>query len=106
MKLGQNPLTEFFSARNLKTTATAGVIKAYTGENPIINRQGDYTEISFTPAQIQKLQTVLNQWHSQEPGTVRVKFGSVLTPYYLKRYWYVIAGTIGAGILLGAMLKR
>ena len=100
------PLDAFLSERNLKTTALGAVIRAYTGENPIVEQHDDYTDIKFTPQQVKILQQTLTDWHQQKPGTVRINTGPVLLPYYLKRYWYYIAGVALAGAVVGMTIKR
>ncbi len=99
-------LQQFIGERSLKTTAYAAAIQAATGEPPVIERYEDYTEIQFTPSQVKTLQGMLETWHNQEPGTVRIGIGPVMLPYYLKRYWYYIAATAGIGFALAWIAKR
>lgn len=96
-----NPLTNIFGPPQIKTTALAAVVRAYTGSDPIIEKYEDHTEIKFTPEQVRILQQTLTDWHNQKPGTVRVSTGPVFLPYYLRRYWYYIAGVAAIGAVLG-----
>jgi len=93
-------------SRSMKREALRAVIYAYTGTDPIINKYDNYDEIDFTPEQKRILQNQLTKWQTSEPGAVRVKTGGILLPWSLKNYWKYIAGILGAGVLIGVMVKR
>jgi hypothetical protein len=91
--------------REAKAQALAFAIQLVTGQPPIIDRQADYTEISFTPEQAEKLQDVLSAWQSQEPGEVRINIKPVVLPYVIKKYGLYLAAAVLGGVLLGRVFK-
>lgn len=98
--MGQSPL-----GREAKAQAFSLAIQLFTGQPPILDRQENFTEISFTPEQVQKIQSLLKQWHDAEPGEIRVNVKPVLLPFYLKKYGIYLAGIALGGILLGRMFR-
>ena len=91
--------------RDVKVLAISQAIKHLTGELPIVTRFDDYTEIKFTPDQVKKAQQKLKEMHSAKPGEIRVSYGQIFAPFYLKKYAWWMAGIFGIGFLSGKFLK-
>lgn len=90
--------------RDFKVEAIAMAIKQITGERPIINRENNYTEIKFTPDQVAQAHKKLKAAHAGDPGEIRISYGQIFAPFYIKKYAPYMLGIAGVGFLLGKIL--
>lgn len=92
--------------RNIKRAALVAAIELYTGEKPIVNEYSTYDEIIFTDNQKRLLRDQLTRWNRAEPGDVRVQVAPIMLPWAAKTYGAYLIGVLGAGFLLGFLLKK
>jgi hypothetical protein len=95
-------LRNLVSSKETRAMAIGTAVQLFTGEAPIQrsgrDAYGDFLEISFTPAQVEKLRLALEGWMESDPGDVRVKVEPVLRPLILKKAapWLLGSGALGA----------
>lgn len=92
--------------REGKTLAWQTLVSLYTGEDPIVTRYPDYTEIQFTPSQVAQFQELLKKAHEGEPTDVRISVKPIFLPFYLKKFSPWILGLVLGGAALGFLLRR
>lgn len=85
----------------LKSQSLALAIKAATGESPIVTDYKNYSELSFNPDQVKRLQTKLKAAMSAAPGDVRINLVPVVVPVVLEKVLPLALVALGVAYFLG-----
>lgn len=87
---------------NLQATGIIAAARLITGEQPIVEDFGTYTQITFTPSQQIKLRDQLEKMLSGKPGAVRVDARPIVYPVVIKR----LIPLLVIAFALGFIVKR
>lgn len=100
-------LAAFFSAIPAGTTARALALalSPITGGVPAVTSHGEYSEITFTPEQEERLSAWILLQLRREPGPVRIDAGGVAFKVMVRQYWPWMVGFVAAGAVVGYMAK-
>jgi len=101
-------LTAFFAAIPAGTTARALALalSPIIGGVAAVTSHGDYSEITFTPEQEERLSAWILTQLNREPGPVRIDSGGVATKVIMRQYWPYMLGFVAAGALVGYAVSK
>jgi hypothetical protein len=94
-------LTAPGNVSSLQVSTIVAIVRMLTNEPPIVTNFGDYTEISFTPAQQVSLRGLITQaMAGKASGAVRVNLSPVILPPVLKRLIPLLLGVFALGYIV------
>ncbi len=101
-------LDAFFAAIPAGTTARglALALAPITGTVPAVVSHGDYSEITFTPEQEERLSAWILTQLRREPGPVRIQSGGVALKVIMREYWPWMVGFVAVGAAVGYMASK
>jgi len=97
-----------FSALAPRATARglALALAPIAGGSPRVVDYSDYSEITFTPDQEERLAAWILTQLRKEPGPVRIESGAVALKVVTRQYGLWFAGAVGVGAFLGYSLRK
>lgn len=75
------------------------------GSKPNVVTYSDYSEITFSPEQEERVAAWILMQLNREPGPVRVDLGGIALRVVSRKYWPYALGILGLGIMGGYALK-
>lgn len=75
------------------------------GSKPHVTSYGEYSEISFTPDQEERVSEWILTQLNHEPGPVRVDAGGIALKVVTRKYWPYALGILVLGGVVGYAMK-
>lgn len=100
-----NTLFQAIPAR-ATAAALAAALAPIAGSVPTVTNYADYSAITFSPDQEERLSAWILTQLRKEPGPVRIDASGVAVRVLLRQYWPYMVGLAGAGFLLAQIMRK
>lgn len=89
-----------------KTEAISAVIRAVTGDDPIIEDHGSYQKIAFTPSQQIKIRAYIERQLDKKPAPsdIRIDTDPIVLPIAIKKIAPFLIAALAVGFFVGRKL--